>query len=277
MTIFAQSKRFMKKVVFITGASGGMGKVTGELLLESGYAVYGTSRTPERFPDHPFPLLPMDLENEESIGQAVRMLLDREGRVDILINNAGRGMMGPLEHTPVETVKRLFQTNVFGALYLTNALIPVMRRQGKGLIINVSSVAGFLGLPYRGVYSATKAAVMIFSEAYRYELKKSGIRVVDLCPGDFKSGIASRRIPVEVEKTSPHYEDFQRISRGADQGVAGGLATRVLAEKIKDIIRTESPSPRYIVAPFTQKILHTVKALLPGKWFEKIILKYHKL
>ncbi len=265
----------MSKVVLISGASRGMGKITGELLLKQGYKVYGTTRTPEAYPGHPFPLIAMDLEKEESIWNAVDELIKRENKIDILINNAGRGMMNPMEETPVEEIKRLFQTNVFGMIELTNRVLHQMR--AEGLIINISSVAGFLGLPYRGAYSASKAAVMIFSEAYRYELKKHGIRVVDICPGDFKTGIAANRIVVEPDKNSPHYEDFFRIYADADKGVNKGLPPEVVAKQVLKIIEKKNPAPRYIIAPFEQKILHIVKALLPEKIFEKLILKYHKL
>jgi len=266
-----------QKVVLITGASKGLGKVTGSLLQSKGYKVYGTARHPERYPGHPFPLLALDLEDEVSVHRVVDELLDKEGRIDVLINNAGRGMMGPLEESPSQAVKTLFQTNLFGMMELTRRVLPHMRRRGEGYVIIVSSVAGFAGLPYRGAYSASKAAVMIIAETLRYELYGSGIRVVDVCPGDIITDIAAGRIYAPVKKNSPYYAAYERIRRATDSEVHRGLPPEKVARQIEKILRNPSPRPRYIVAPFTQKILPLIKALLPGKWFESIIRKHYKI
>ncbi|NPA42508.1 MAG: SDR family oxidoreductase [Chlorobi bacterium] len=267
----------MAKVVLITGASGGMGKATGELLLKKGYKVYGTSRRPEAHPGHPFPLIRMDLEDPESIASAVNEVLKREGRIDVLVNNAGRGMMGPLAHSTARQVRQLLDTNVTGLLETVRRVLPDMLRRGEGTIVNVSSVAGFLGLPYRGVYSASKAAVMALSEALRHELKGTGIRVADVCPGDIVTGIAANRIYAEVPEDSPFYPVYRRILAQADGEVGKGLPPEAVARTIARIIEHPSPKPRYVVAPFAQKILPLIKAILPARWFEKIIQKHYKL
>jgi len=267
----------MKKVVLITGASRGMGKETGEFLARKGYQVYGTTRNPEKYPHHPFLLVQMDLEQPDSIRAAVNEVIQKEGRLDVLINNAGRGMMGPLEETSSEQLQQLFQTNLFGLIETIKAVLPVMRKQGGGHIINVSSVAGFLGLPYRGPYSASKAAVMIISETLRYELYGSGIEVTNICPGDIATDIASGRIYADVPPSSPYYAEYQRILAETDKEVDKGLPPSAVAEKIADVLEKSRPAPQYIVAPFTQKILPLVKALLPRKWFEAIIRKHYKI
>ncbi len=267
----------MNQVVLITGASKGMGKETGIFLQSKGFTVYGTARRPENYPVHPFPLIAMDLENENSIREAVHEIVRREGKIDVLINNAGRGMMGPLEETPQEDLKTLFQTNVFGPVEIIKQVLPVMRRQKSGLIINITSVAGFTGLPFRGGYSASKSAFMILTETLRYELYNSGIQITEICPGDIATDIASGRIYTEVDENSPYFKTYQRILQEADREVKKGLPPMAIAEKVSEIIRENQPAPRYIVAPFMQKILHVAKAVLPGKIFEKLIRNHYKI
>jgi len=267
----------MKKVIFITGASRGMGKTTGEFLVKRGHTVYGTARNPGKYAGHPFPLIKMDLEDEKSISAAIKEVAGKEGKIDVLINNAGRGMMGPLEETPPEIMQQVFQTNVFGPVEVIRQVLPYMRRQKKGLIINISSVAGFLGLPFRGPYSASKAAVMIISETLRYELYGSGIEVTDVCPGDIATGIAEHRVYVPVSSGSPYYAEYHRIIKETDAEVDKGLPPEAVARKIVEIIEKKHPRPQYRVAPFTQKILPVIKALLPASWFEAIIRKHYKI
>jgi short-subunit dehydrogenase len=265
----------MSLVVFISGASKGMGKATGEYLTGKGFKVYGTARHPEAYPESVFPLLKMDLEDNKSIEEAVAYVVEREGGIDVLVNNAGRGMMGPLEETSGEDLEKLFRTNVFGPLKLIKTVLPVMRKQKKGLIINITSVAGMLGLPYRGIYSASKSAMIILTETLRYELAGSGIKAVDLSPGDIATDIASDRLYAEVSEDSPYYESYKEILQATDSEVDKGLPPVEVARTVYRIIRSHKPKPRYIVAPFTQKILPVVKGILPPAWFEKLIAKHY--
>ena len=156
----------MKKVVLITGGSSGIGKAIGEYLMAKNYKVYGTSRNPKNFKDgFSFPLLPLDVTDIQSIKSCVAMLLEKEPTIDILINNAGVGITGPLEETPIEEIQKAFSTNLYGPIQVTNQVLPSMRKQKGGHIINITSIAGYMGLPFRGVYSATKAALEITTEA----------------------------------------------------------------------------------------------------------------
>jgi NAD(P)-dependent dehydrogenase (short-subunit alcohol dehydrogenase family) len=165
----------MKKVVLITGGSSGIGKAIGEYLLARNYKVYGTSRNPDRFKTgFPFPLLQLDVTDIQSIKACVALLLEKEARLDVLINNAGVGITGPLEETPIEEIQKAFATNLYGPIQITNEALPSMRNQKSGHIINITSIAGYMGLPYRGIYSATKAALEITTEAYRMELMQFG-------------------------------------------------------------------------------------------------------
>jgi len=179
------------KVVLITGGSSGIGKSVGEFLTEKGYLVYGTSRNPENISNHPFRLIALDVNHKETILKAVHDIIAAEGRIDILINNAGMGITGAIEETPTDEMRNVFETNFFGAIEMMKAVLPQMRKQHSGLIINVTSIAGYMGLPFRGIYSATKGALEIVTEAIRMEVKDFGIEVTNVAPGDFATNIAS--------------------------------------------------------------------------------------
>ena len=158
------------QVVFITGGSTGIGKATGALLESTGYKVIGTSRSPELYKDHPFPLVQMDLHDASSIEKAVQTVISEHGQIDVLINNAGKGIVGPVEETPVEEIRKAFETNLVGAIAVMQAVLPIMRERNKGKIMNITSIAGYAGLPFRGMYSATKSALHMVTESLRLEL-----------------------------------------------------------------------------------------------------------
>jgi NAD(P)-dependent dehydrogenase (short-subunit alcohol dehydrogenase family) len=184
----------MSQVVLITGGSSGIGKAVGIYLKEQGFTVYGTSRNPARF-DATFPikLVSLDVTDSKSILACVAEILKIEGRLDVLVNNAGVGITGPIEETPTSEISKAFATNVYGPIEMINAVLPAMREQKSGTIINISSIAGYMGLPYRGVYSATKGALELLTEAYRMEVKQFGIRMTNVAPGDFATNIAGYR------------------------------------------------------------------------------------
>ena len=149
----------MSKVVLITGGSSGIGKSIGEFLHKKGFVVYGTSRNPEKVLNSIFPLIALDVRNAESIRSAVSKVIEISGRLDVVINNAGVGITGPLEEIPMEEIKNNFETNFFGPIEVMKAVLPQMREQKSGLIINITSIAAYMGLPYRSVYSASKGAL----------------------------------------------------------------------------------------------------------------------
>lgn len=149
-----------RKIVLITGGSSGIGKSIGNFLHEKGYTVYGTSRNPDNVKDSVFPLVKLDVRDAESIASAVQEVVTKSGGIDVLINNAGVGITGPLEEIPADEIKNNFDTNVFGPIAVMKAVLPYMRDQKSGLIINVTSIAGYMGLPYRSIYSASKGALI---------------------------------------------------------------------------------------------------------------------
>ena len=155
----------MSKVVLVTGASSGIGKAIATFLSAKGYIVYGTSRNPKNEKDFSFELIALDVLKLDTINTAVNYILEKEGRLDVLVNNAGMGITGPVEETPTDEMRAVFNTNLFGAIDVMKAVLPQMRKQNAGTIINVTSIAGYMGLPFRGLYSATKACLLYTSDA----------------------------------------------------------------------------------------------------------------
>lgn len=190
----------MKKVILITGGSSGIGKSVGIYLSEKGFTVYGTSRNPDSIKEHPFNLVKLDVNDTASITSAIEEVIEKEGRIDVLINNAGMGITGPLEDTPTDEMRKVFDTNFFGPIDVMKGVLPQMRIQQSGLIINVTSIAGYMGLPFRGIYSATKGALEIATEAIRMEVKAFNVEVTNVAPGDFATNIASGRYHTPVFK-----------------------------------------------------------------------------
>ncbi|MDP4290584.1 MAG: SDR family NAD(P)-dependent oxidoreductase, partial [Bacteroidota bacterium] len=182
----------MRQVVFITGVSSGFGNRIALLLSAKGYAVYGISRR-DVASDQPFTVLKADVLNPDSIKTAIDQVIAKEGRIDILINNAGMGISGAIEEFSTDDIKLQMGTNVMGVVNTIQSVLPSMRKQQQGIIINISSIGGLMGLPFQGFYSASKFAIEGLSEALRMELKQFNIKVVVIEPGDFSTNFTSNR------------------------------------------------------------------------------------
>jgi len=267
----------MQKVVLITGGSSGIGKSVGEYLTLKGFIVYGTSRNASKIKNHPFKLVSLDVNNTGTILNAVEEVVKNEGRLDILINNAGMGITGPIEETPIHEMRNVFDTNFFGAIDVMKAVLPQMRAQKSGLIINVTSIAGYMGLPFRGIYSATKGALEIVTEAIRMEVKNFGIKVTNVAPGDFATNIASGRYHTPVLKNSPYKEVYQSNLDLMDAHVDSGSDPIEMAKAIYKIINTKKPKIHYKVGDFMQKFSIVLKKLLPDTIYEKLLMNHYKL
>jgi len=267
----------MAKVVLITGGSSGIGKSVGEFLTQKGFIVYGTSRNPSTIKKHPFKLLALDVNNTETISKAVTKIIKNEGKLDILINNAGMGITGPIEETPTDAMRKVFDTNFFGAIDVIKAVLPQMRKQKSGLIINVTSIAGYMGLPFRGIYSATKGALEITTEAIRMEVKSFGIEVTNVAPGDFATNIASGRYHTPVFENSPYKKIYQENLDLMDAHVSKGSNPIEMAKAIYKIINTKKPKVHYRVGDFMQKFSIVLKKILPDTIYEKLLMNHYKL
>jgi short-subunit dehydrogenase len=267
----------MKKVVFITGASSGIGKSIGEFLHHKDFVVYGTSRNPDAITQSIFAILKLDVRNAQSIQECVALILQKEGRIDVLINNAGVGITGPIEEIPSEEIRNNFETNLFGPIEVMKATLPQMRLQKSGLIINITSIAGYMGLPYRGIYSASKGALELITEALRMEVKAFGIQITNVAPGDFATNIAAGRYHAPVLKGSAYEIPYGNTLQEMDVHVDSGSNPNEMAEAIYSIINTKQPKIHYKVGAFMQKFSIVLKRVLPDTFYEKMLMNHYKL
>lgn len=266
----------MEKVIFITGVSSGFGKVTASLLAAQGHIIYGTVRK-ETNTDPGINALIMDLSDGDSIISAVSKVVNKEGRIDVLINNAGMHTGGPIETMPLDTIKLQMNTNFIGLVQLTQLVLPVMRKQGSGKIINFSSIGGLMGLPYQGIYSAGKFAIEGFSEALRMEVKEFNIKVVVINPGDFNtSNTANRRgFLAPSGDSDPYKSQFAKTLSVIEKDETKGWKPEILAKKLVRIVDCSNPRQNYVIASFEQKLAVVIKYILPGKLFSKILRDHY--
>jgi short-subunit dehydrogenase len=268
----------MNNVVLITGGSSGIGKAIGVFLTEKGYKVYGTSRNPQNVKETlPFKLVALDVTDSKSIKTCISAVLQIEKRIDVLINNAGVGITGAIEETPMEEIQKAFRTNVYGPIEIANAVLPIMRLQKSGHIINITSIAGYMGLPYRGIYCATKAALEITTEAYRMELKQFNIHMSTVAPGDFATNIAAGRFHSPLLKNSPYHKQYKDTLEMMDAHVNGGMDPVEMAKAVHSVIENPSPKVRYRVGAFMQKFSIVLKKVLPSKMYESLLMNHYNL
>ncbi len=267
----------MSKVVLITGGSSGIGKSIGIYLQDKGYKVYGTSRNPERYPETPLPLIALDVKDAATITKAVSTVIAKAGRLDILINNAGAGITGPLEEIPEAEIKANFEINLFGPIQMIKAVLPQMREQKSGLIINVTSIAGYMGLPYRGIYSASKGALELITEAFRMEIKAFGVEMTNVAPGDFATNIAAGRYHAPLKEDSPYKVPYGKTLELMDAHVDSGSDPELMGKAVYKIITTAQPKGHYKVGAFMQKFSIVLKRILPDKMYENLLMKHYEL
>lgn len=267
----------MSKVILITGASSGIGKAIATYLHSKNYKVYGTSRNPNKVKNVPYSMLPLDVLDVATIAKAVEKVVEIEGRLDVLINNAGKGITGAIEDTPTEEIKANFDTNFFGAIEVMKAVLPQMRLQKSGLIINITSIAGYMGLPFRGVYSASKGALELVTEAVSMEVKNFGIQAINVAPGDFATNIASGRYHTPVFEDSAYKEKYKENLALMDEHVDKGMNPIIMAKAIEKIINTQKPKIHYKIGGFMEKFSIVLKRILPDTWYEKLLMNHYKL
>ena len=268
----------MLKVVLVTGGSSGIGKSISEFLFEKGFKVYGTSRNPEKYQEEvSFPLLKMEVTHPNSINEVIAYIINQEGQLDIVINNAGVGITGPIEETPTSEIIKAFDINLHGPINVIKSVLPQMRKQKSGLIINITSIAGYMGLPYRGIYSATKAALEITAEAFRIEIKQFGIEMTNIAPGDFATNIADGRYHAPLINNSPYEKDYRNTLEIMNSHVSNGKDPKDLALVVYQIINSKNLRVRYKEGDFLQKFSIILKRILPSKWYEKMLMNHYKL
>lgn len=265
------------RVVLITGASSGIGLSIGQHLSSLQYQVVGTSRNPDKYPNHPFPLIAMDVLDNTSVKNGIAAVIAAYARIDVLINNAGMGMAGPLEEMDLEAVDSLMNTNLNGPIRVMQHTLAIMHKQQSGTIINVASLAGDNGLPFRSIYAASKAALMRVSESLRLELRHTPIQCTVLSPGSIKTAIAENRYYAPLAENSVYYKHYKASLTDMDTHVNKGLPPICVAKKVEKLINNKKLKPHYSVGPFLEVLSPIIKFLLPQRAYENLIASFYNL
>ena len=264
------------KVVLITGASSGIGQACVRLLSAKGHTVYGTSRKPGAVPE--CRMLELDVTRDESVRRAVDTVLAESGRIDVVVNNAGFAMAGAVEDTSLEEAQRQFDTNFFGVLRVCKAVLPGMRARGSGLIIQVSSLGGMVGLPFQGLYSASKFALEGLTESLRQEVAPFGVQVTLLQPGDVRTPITDNRIQArQADPGSVYRKSFEAALAIIAKEERAGIPPETVAERVLELMGQRVPKVRSTVGHLSQRVLTATKAFMPSKTFEKLVMSYYGL
>ena len=232
-------------IALVTGASSGIGKATAERLATAGYKVYGTSRRGAQTGQGSFAMLPLDVTRDDSVDAAVTELIRLEGRIDLLVNNAGFGVApAAAEESSIEQARSIFDTNFFGIIRMTRAAVPHMRKQGGGRIINIGSVLGFLPMPYGALYAATKHAIEGYSESLDHELRTWGIRVSVIEPAYTKTPFDANFLEPDAKLDA--YRDVRAsVSARVREVMATAEQPSVVADVVLQAATAERPRPRY--------------------------------
>lgn len=232
-------------VAIVTGASSGIGEATAELLANSGYKVYGTSRKGAQPAQRSYKMIALDVNSEESIEAALKEVVKIEGRIDLVVNNAGFGVSpGGAEESSIEQTKMMFDTNFFGIVRMTRAVVPYMRKQGEGRIINIGSVLGLIPAPYMATYAATKHAVEGFSESLDHELRTRGIRVSVVEPGYTNTQFEANAPEVDA-KLDEYNIARKALSKITKAAIAAGDDPKIVANVVLKAANSKNPKLRY--------------------------------
>jgi short-subunit dehydrogenase len=242
------------KIALVTGASSGIGEATAQRLATAGYKVYGTSRRGVQAGKQSFEMLALDVTSDESVAAAVSEVIRRDGRIDLLVNNAGFGVApGGAEESSIEQARSIFETNFFGLIRMTRAVLPQMRHQGSGHIINISSVLGFLPMPYGALYAATKHAVEGYSESLDHELRTRGIRVSIIEPAYTKTPFDANFIEPDV-KLDEYREARAGVSKRVNEVMATADSPVVVAETVLMAANATRPKIRYAAGKLANRL-----------------------
>ncbi len=270
-------KESQRKVVLITGASSGIGRQCATYLAGKHYTVYGASRNGNTEVEG-VEMIKMDVSEDRSVERGIGHILQRENRLDVVVNNAGIGIAGAIESTPIDCARRQFETNFFGILRVCSAVLPQMRTQRSGLIINISSLGGLFGLPFQGLYCASKFALEGMTESMRMEVKRFGIHVTLINPGDFKTNFTRNRQKIEYHKPhSVYQEPFDRALSIVENDEMGGPNPEIIARLVHRIITRRRPKVRYFAGRAYQKAAPYLKKWLPARLVERMLMRYYGL
>jgi NAD(P)-dependent dehydrogenase (short-subunit alcohol dehydrogenase family) len=266
----------MKKVAIITGASSGIGKSTALQLQKDGYTVYGAARRKERMNDlesRGIKTIALDVTSEESMVNCISTIEKTEGRIDVLVNNAGYGNFASVEETPMEMAKAQYEVNVFGLGRMMQLVIPIMRRQKSGTIINISSIGGKMTTPFGGWYQSSKYAVESISDAARMEVNSFGIRVILIEPGLIESewaDIADSTV-LKISGNGPYRESAVKMAEVSRKSYENPSPSTVVSDAISKALRSKNPKTRYVVGKQGKATL-MIKGLLSDKAWDRMMI-----
>jgi short-subunit dehydrogenase len=262
----------MTKRILITGASSGFGQSIATHLSKQGHSVFGTSRdVADRVTSDSVHMLSMDVNNSSSIDMAIASMLKSSGGIDVLINNAGFGLCGALEDCSIDEARSQMETNFFGQIAVIQKVLPHMRAQGHGRIINIGSLAGDIGLPYQSMYSASKAAMQRITEALRLELKGTGIDLTLIAPGDFRTGFTASRVFAENALNSEQTSKMRSVVEQYERDEQSGSDPALVAQLVDKLINKKALRVLYRVGRADQRLAHRLKHWLPSAWFERVL------
>lgn len=272
-----------QKVAVVTGSSSGIGFATSLLLARNGFHTYATMRNLDKSKSIldiakkeklPLEVIRLDVDDDKSVKDAVNKIVAEKKRIDVLVNNAGYGLVGCVEELSIDEVKAIFETNLFGIVRVTQAVLPTMRKQGSGIIVNISSVAGRISFPVTPAYISTKFALEGLSESMKYELEQFGIKVILVEPGvirtDFSGNMKVAR--KATDPNSPYAQLTQKVSAGLKLLVEHGTPPEEVAKVILKAITSENPDPRYLVGNDAAIIMEARKNMSDIE-FEKFVKK----
>jgi NAD(P)-dependent dehydrogenase (short-subunit alcohol dehydrogenase family) len=269
------SSPLVNQVTLVTGASTGIGREIAQLLAERGARVFGTARDPRTAKPIPgVEIVRLDVTNDASVTEAIKGIVQKAGPIQNLVNNAGYAAVGALEETTIEEAKEQFETNFFGVLRVTNAVLPEMRANQSGRIVNISSVVGFVPAPYWGMYAASKHAVEGYTETLDHEVRRFGVRALLVEPAYTKSQISGNakfprnQIPV-------YAEEKKRLIAFADRAVEQGDDPRLVAEAVWTALTARSPKLRYPVGQGVS--LSLLRRFVPAGMFDRSLRKQFQL
>jgi NAD(P)-dependent dehydrogenase (short-subunit alcohol dehydrogenase family) len=267
------------RVALVTGTSSGLGKAIAADLARDGYRVYGTSRQVAEpgTSSAGFHLLAMDVDRDASVEAAIASVVRREGRLDVVISNAGMNIAGALEDTSSEEALAQFQTNFFGTHRVCRFSLPHLRLRERAHIVVIGSLGGLFGLPFQGMYCASKFALEGYCEALRMELRGFGVRVAIVEPGDFISGYtAARKIAAAGGERSAFAARFKTALQVMEKDELGGVDPRVISRKVRRIIAADRPALRHQAGAWLQTAAARCKPFLPAGIFEALIARHYK-
>lgn len=262
-------------VALVTGASSGIGLATAKALRQAGYWVFGTSRKVPSTGYDGITMIACDVTDDASVSAAVASVIDQGGRIDLLVNNAGVGLLGAAEESSIAQSQALFNVNVFGVIRMTNAVLPIMRRQGKGRIINLSSILGLIPAPYSALYAASKHAIEGYSESLDHETRVFGVRVTLVEPGYTRT--AFEQSTLAPDQPIAVYGPVRDAMRShAVKNNEAGDAPEAVAEVVLQAIASDNPKPRYTAGKLAGQT-RMLRRFVPEAAFSKSLRKQNNL